>query len=200
VHVVYSVLNPLPTGAAALQHSTYTLLTACRLVPWKGVTGLLDVLAALPEEVVLRIAGDGPERSVLEEKAKQLGVAKRVTFLGQLSRPALRAEKVAADAFLLNTSYEGLSHELLEVMDVGTPIVTTPVGGNPELVSNHETGLLVPVSDTEVWVAAVTALRSDQQLVAELTRAAQERTQAFTIEQSLEALHQLLQSQPQSHP
>ena len=61
----------------------------------------------------------------------------------------------AADAFVLNSEYEGLSHTLLEVSVLGTPAVATGVCGNPEVVEDGGTGYLVPPDDAKAMAAAV---------------------------------------------
>jgi glycosyltransferase involved in cell wall biosynthesis len=68
---------------------------------------------------------------------------------GMVSREELAERIFASDAFVLNTAYEGLSHQLLEVMSMGVPIVTTPVGGNVELIRDGESGMFVPYDDRE---------------------------------------------------
>jgi glycosyltransferase involved in cell wall biosynthesis len=61
----------------------------------------------------------------------------------------------AADLFVLNTAYEGLSHVLIEAMQIGLPIITTRVGGNTELIDDGRSGLLVSFDDEEGLTRAI---------------------------------------------
>jgi glycosyltransferase involved in cell wall biosynthesis len=126
------------------------LLTAARLVPWKGVDYTLEALAALPE-IRLIIAGDGPDRPRLEELSRDLGLADRVRFLGQVARDRMPLLFRAVDYTLLYSGYEGLPHVLLESLRAGTPVIASSKGGNPEVVQDGVNGLLAPY-------ASVTAL------------------------------------------
>jgi len=148
-----------------------TLVTVCRLVPWKGVDGLIAMLSELPGTRVV-VVGDGPERGALVELAGRLGVAGRVCFVGEVSRRAVPAYLRAADAFVLNSSYEGLPHVVLEAMEVGVPVVATDAGGAGELVVHERTGLLVPVGDGGALLEAVRRLWDAPGLAVQLVEAA----------------------------
>lgn len=130
------------------------VLTVARLDPQKGVAYLLDAAAQVPD-AVFAIAGEGPERTVLEARAAALGVAHRVRFLGHRQDvPALLA---IADLFVLPSLYEGLPLSVLEAMAVGVPVVATAIGGTDEIVRDGETGTLVPPSDAPALAAAIRA-------------------------------------------
>jgi len=131
------------------------IVTVCRLMIWKGVDGILKALARLPGDVRLYVVGDGDQLEPWTKLAEELGVADRATFVG--NRPHAETLKWirAADAFVLNSRYEGLSHTLLEVMFLGTPIVSSNVCGNPELVADEENGLLAPFNDVDALERAL---------------------------------------------
>jgi len=171
MHVIYSALTPLPTTMGketARRHfgwEGFVVVTAARLTPWKGVATLIDVVAGLQAggvPALLIVAGDGKEREALETKVQQKELEPSVHFLGLLSKTELGNVLQAADAFILNTAYEGLSHQLLEVMASGVPIVTTDVGGNPELIHHKENGLLVAYNDEVALEHALASLARDQ--------------------------------------
>lgn len=119
------------------------LITIGRLVAWKGIDQLIQLLPQLEESVKLLIVGDGPEKNRLTELARNLSVSHRTKFLGKVSRNQGFAYMKASDVFVLNTAYEGFSHVLLEAMMVGVPVITTSVCGNPELVTTEKNGILV---------------------------------------------------------
>lgn len=116
------------------------LISSGRLVPWKGFATLIEIL---PEILIdfpgtkLLIAGSGPEKNNLEKKIKAKNLSESVKMLGQLERDVLFKYLRASDLFVLNTAYEGFSHQLLEVMSLGTIALVTNIGGNPELVKNE---------------------------------------------------------------
>jgi glycosyltransferase involved in cell wall biosynthesis len=181
---IYSVLKEIAPGTSPSDRSRddFTLTTAARLVPWKGIDTLIDVVASLRDRGVplhLNIIGDGVCREALEERVWISGTSSSVTFFGALSREALGAQLRASDAFILNTSYEGLSHQLIEVMSLGVPIITTPVGGNVELITNEVTGLLVPYNDREKIESAILRLRDDRELGETLAKRAAEAVHRF---------------------
>jgi glycosyltransferase involved in cell wall biosynthesis len=133
-----------------LRLSGTIILSAGRLVPWKGFDVLMAVFAnVLPKfpDAELYIAGSGPWRLPLMNQITELGLEGKVVMLGNVEHHTLLEYVRAADCFVLNTGYEGLSHQLLEVLAVGTPIVTTRVGGNPELIEDSVTGRLVDYND-----------------------------------------------------
>lgn len=144
--------------------SGFVIVSAGRLVPWKGFDGLIDAIAKLPEECTLTIAGDGPLRARLEERVAVAGLAHRVRFLERLPQQELHELIAAADVFALNTGYEGLSHVLLEAMALGVPVVTTPAGGNAELVEDGESGILCAMGDVEAFATALKELFRDPEL------------------------------------
>ena len=136
------------------QFSGRTVATVCRLVPWKGVDRLIGVVAGMPDTRLV-IAGDGPERAMLESIAARTGAGDRVLFLGNIDPADVRAVLAVSDAFVLNSSYEGMPHVVLEAMAARVPVVATDVGGTAELVRNGETGLLIPAGDDTALEAAL---------------------------------------------
>ena len=146
-------LSPSPLGrgvgvrAAHAEGVSATILTAGRVLPWKGVDRLIEALAlanARGLRVGLRVAGDGTELARLQALAERLCVTDQVEFLGRVGRAELAALMRAADYVALYSGYEGLSHTLLESLREGTPVIASDKGGNPEVVQHGVNGLLVP--------------------------------------------------------
>src|ERR1019366_9114474 len=98
--------------------------------------------------------GDGPERTALEAYAQETNHG-AVHFTGALPHAQTLAYMKAADVFVLNSTYEGLSHVLIEALLLGKPIVASDAGGNPELITNEQNGLLVPSGNTDALIKAV---------------------------------------------
>lgn len=127
---------------AALGLDRPTLLSVGHLIERKGHDLIIRAMLELPEMVLL-IAGEGPEGDVLRALARDLGVADRVRFLGRLPHEALRDVYEAADILVLASSREGWANVLLEAMACGTPVVASNVWGTPEVVEAPEAGELM---------------------------------------------------------
>ena len=153
--VLYNGIDPGRRPTAADRHEArmalglpddaFVIGTVGRLDPVKNLPLLLDahaMLVARNPNARTVIVGDGPERSMLEAKASELGIADSVIFAGY--RQDVRFLMAAFDLFANTSSYEGVSLTILEAMASALPVVATPVGGNPEVVVDQETGLLVP--------------------------------------------------------
>jgi glycosyltransferase involved in cell wall biosynthesis len=140
------------------------LLTICRLMGWKRVDGIMRAMLGLPDDVQLLVAGDGDMEDEWKRLAAKLGLAERVVFLGNVPHAQIPLYIRAADVFVLNSEYEGLSHTLLEVLSLGTPIVASGVCGNPEVVEHEVNGLLVDPHDSDELCAALGRLLEDPEL------------------------------------
>lgn len=196
IKVVYSsvktIAYPAKSDARATLgiHGKY-MLSAGRLVPWKGFPVLLDAFETLSKkypDLTLGIAGDGPLRKDLEAQIKGKDLVGKVILLGNLSHDVLMTHISAADVFVLNTGYEGLSHQLVEVMQIGTPIVTTNVPGNLELVEQKVTGLIVPYNDRTAIEEVLEHFFADPSEVDGLVERAHARATSFTDERMIDAL------------
>lgn len=176
---------------AQLGFADQTIVSISRLTPWKGMSALLDMMVerkARGDATKLVIGGDGPERAALEAKIKTLGLESSVTMVGALSFHDVFRYVTAADVFVLNTAYEGLSHHLIEALALGTPVVTTPVGGNPELITDGVEGLLVPVDDVAALDGAIEKILTDHNLREQLVAAGQKKAAQFAADKSMEQL------------
>jgi starch synthase (maltosyl-transferring) len=146
------------------------VLTVARLDAQKGLPYLLDAAAAVPD-AVFAIAGDGPERAMLEARARTLGLEDRVRFLGhRRDVPALLA---ASDVFVLPSLAEGLPLSVLEAMAVGIPVVATAIGGTDEVVHDGETGTLVAPGDADALADGIRKALTDRDRAHRLAAAGQ---------------------------
>lgn len=204
IRVIYSALFPLEvegTKATLREQLSYTgtvITSVGRLVPWKGFSELIEAIALLQEDIPdisLVIIGDGPLQETLQKKARECGIEDKVRLIGRLGKDALGASIKGSDVFVLNTAYEGLSHQLLEVMDLGVPIVTTNIGGNPELITDDISGIMVEVGDTEGLAKAIKHIVLNENTRVRLTQNARLRTQNFTQESVVEAFASFLRTE-----
>ncbi|MGE5522232.1 MAG: glycosyltransferase family 4 protein [Rhodospirillaceae bacterium] len=137
-----------------LGFSGTTLFSVGHLVAAKGHDIAIRALAQLPE-CRLVIAGQGPQGRALTALAQALGVAGRVTFVGDMPQRELAVYYAAADALVLMSRTEGWPNVLLESMACGTPVITTDVGGTPEVVRAPEAGVLLRERTPEALADAV---------------------------------------------
>jgi glycosyltransferase involved in cell wall biosynthesis len=145
---------------ARLGLDSFTLLAVGHLVPVKAQELAIAALTRLPD-VKLLIAGNGPNRQMLQQLARSEDVADRVTMLGAVPQSALREYYGAADALVLPSEREGWANVLLEAMACGTPVIASRVWGTPEVVAAPEAGRLMEQRTAKGLADAVTALRAD---------------------------------------
>ena len=179
--------RPLPgPRVERLRESSFVIGTVCVLRPEKSLETLLEAFADVRGRLAgmkLAVVGSGPELPRLQALADALGIANDCVFesgTGQVSQ-WLRS----FDIFVLPSLTEALSNSLMEAMACGCAAVATNVGGNPELVTDGETGLLFKAGDSSGLAAALTTLIENEQLRRKLAVAAGERVrQEFSTARS----------------
>lgn len=127
---------------AALGIDGPLLISVGALIRRKGQDLAIAALADIPG-ATLMLAGGGPDRALFEAKARALGLADRVRFVGVQPHAALPALLAAADVMVLPTVSEGLANVWVESLACGTPVVTSDVGGAREVIDRPEAGRLV---------------------------------------------------------
>ncbi|MEW5818233.1 MAG: glycosyltransferase, partial [Spirochaetota bacterium] len=164
-----------------------------RLHSDKGVEDLVRAAAALElSRINFRIilAGDGPERSRLEQLAERLGVRSRLLFLG--FRNDIDSLLQTFDLFVLPSREEGLPMSVLEAMSFGIPVVATRVGGVPEIVLHNQTGILVPDHSPRELARAISTLIQNPVLARKLGEAGRLRVQNhFSFRKTVEQIERL---------
>jgi glycosyltransferase involved in cell wall biosynthesis len=147
-----------------------------RMVPAKGLDVLIRALPELGDvRPVVCAIGSGPDRAPQEAIVKQYGHAVRVVWPGLV--PDASRFYSAFDAFVLSSRTEGTPIALFEAMAAGVPIVTTRVGGVPQIVSQDE-ALIVPPENPSALAAAIRAVHDAPAAAATRARRARERLQA----------------------
>jgi glycosyltransferase involved in cell wall biosynthesis len=156
-----------------LARKPHQIFTAVRLVKWKGVEGIITALTALVSkfpDVSLVIAGQGPEEARLREVAEKIpGWQEHITFAGRLTKQEVLKVNRESGVQVLNSTYEGMPHGVLESFATKTPIIATNIPGTREAVKDGETGLLVPVGDDQALAAALSRIFTDAPLRERLT-------------------------------
>lgn len=143
-------------GPTQICKSGLTLITVARLAPPKDHAGLLHAVAlASPQapDLHLWIVGNGVNAPALHGLASELGIEKRVEFLGE--RHDVAEWLAAADLFVLSSYSEGVPISLLEALAAGLPVIVTDVGGMPEIARLSGAGTIVPTGDPQALADAI---------------------------------------------
>ncbi|MEO7742487.1 MAG: glycosyltransferase family 4 protein [Usitatibacter sp.] len=164
-------LRLLYIGRIAREKGLYEALQGMRLALELGV------------DARLTLAGAGVEEARLRRYTVALGIAPRVTFVG----PVFGADKAnlmaGADVMLLPSYSEGLPYALLEAMAAGLPVIATPVGAIPDVVTSGIHGHLVPPRDGKAIAEALAIMAGDRERIGWMSRACRRRVQAaYSIE------------------
>jgi glycosyltransferase involved in cell wall biosynthesis len=125
------------------------LATLGRLVARKNNTELIEVMKNLCRDFDchLLIVGDGPERSMLEKKIKQLGLKDKITLTGRVGEEKFQIMS-AADIYVSTAIHEGFGLVFLEAMESGLPVVCYNNGGQVDFLMDGTTGFLIEFGDT----------------------------------------------------
>jgi sugar transferase (PEP-CTERM/EpsH1 system associated) len=166
---------PVSNAAA----TTLRAIHVGRLIyPAKDQKTLLRSVRLVVDEVpdfALDLVGDGPHRDMMETLCRELDLQANVRFLG--FRSDVHQLLSQSHLFVLSSQQEGLSITLLEAAATGLPIVATRVGGNPEVVADGQTGLLVPPEDPAAMAQAILQLIREPELARQMGRAGRQRVE-----------------------
>ena len=157
-----------------LRPTSPLLCTAARLSRQKGleflIRGMKEVVSAFPDAALL-IVGEGELELGLKTLTLELGLSSHVIFTGY--RADVLDLVASADIFVLPSLWEGMPYALLEGMLASRPIVTTTISSH--VVSDGQTGLLVPPSDSAALAHAITTILSAPDLASRMGRSGRER-------------------------
>ena len=190
--------DPVPGDGAAVRHElgidadAPVIGVVCELRAQKALEVLFEAAARLRGELPalkVLVAGDGPERERLEAEVERLGLEGTVLLLGiRRDVPALLD---ALDVAVLSSDYEGSPLSVMEYMAAGKPIVSTCVGGVPELLEDGRDAVLVEPRDPEAFAEAIGRLLRDPAEAKRLGEAARDRQRR---EYSLDAMVRRIES------
>jgi GalNAc-alpha-(1->4)-GalNAc-alpha-(1->3)-diNAcBac-PP-undecaprenol alpha-1,4-N-acetyl-D-galactosaminyltransferase len=193
---IHVIPNSVPAPTTTPENSTLGLpedrnwfVGVGRLSYEKGFDRLIDAFAQISEQCLnwnLLIIGDGPEKSNLQNAAREHGLADRVTLPGWIESPwsALPPSSSSATSIaVLPSRYEGFPNALLEAMSHGlAPIAFDCESGPSEIISHNENGLLVPQGNIPELAAAMQTLAHENDRRTRLATAAREVTDRFSPE------------------
>jgi glycogen(starch) synthase len=182
--VIYNGLEDPLFPPAPLSFEMPCLLCVGRLVPAKGFDLALAALALIIEKypnIRMLIAGDGPERRHLEQRAAQLGLSDVVEFLGLVEPEKVLALVNRATLVLVPSRHEGLPTVALQASLMARPVVATRVGGLMEAIIDRETGLLIASGDSHGLAEAIAFLLSNRYVATKMGMAGRNRTQKLFL-------------------
>jgi len=177
------------------------LLTACNLVPKKGLSYLIEACHRLRRKDVdftCYVVGEGPLQSEIDRQINEMGLSGTVQMVGRVSHGELNSWLGRCHAFVLpcvvteDDDRDGIPNVLIEAMAAGVPVISTDVAGIPELIEDKKTGLLVPQRDGDTLADAITTLALNDPLRLELAYRGKEKVKAdFNIEKIADQLIEL---------
>jgi len=180
------------------------ILSVARLVEKKGLSLLIaaaGILSRRGKHIQVEIIGDGSLRPALEAQAAESGLRDRIKFLGAQPHDVVRQAFQRASVFALPCTVaadgdrDGIPNVLLEAMASGTPVVSTPVSGIPELIESGSNGLLVPPENPMLLAEALQRLLGDMEYSERLARAARAKIEnEFSMERSASSLAALFRN------
>ncbi len=164
IRMIYNGIG-LPSNIPICQkkEGEFLVVSAGRRVPWKGFEAI--------------------ERVVEKHKNENW----RSFIASGLSRAETLGWMKIADVFVLNSSYEGFPHALIEAMTLGTPVVATDARFHRTLLEHGKTGILIPIGDDNALERVLLEIRSNPDSASERARAAQKRMEDFSLPHMLES-------------
>ena len=202
VHRIYNGLDLAEFGRADFSSTPPLIIAVGRLIPKKGFGDLIRACALLAERgksFRCEIIGEGPLENELRRQIDELCLQNNVVLTGAKPQTQLRGRLAAANVFVLPSvidpdgGMDNLPTVIMEAMATGLPVVSTNIGGIPEMVIENETGFLVQPGDAAAMADAIETVINDRSSAAKLGQSGYERAGAlFSIEKNVRELCALL--------
>ena len=179
-----TIYNPVETNRfyTGEKYERFTFITAGRLSSEKNQIMMIEAINALHKQNIecdLLILGEGSERSVLQNKIQEYSLQKEVKLLGKIDNVEDYLAK--SHVFLLTSRYEGLPLCILEAMAAGLPVVSSNVGGVPDIVTEGETGLLFEPDDMSALTNAMMQMLTYPETYAYMGKNAREESKKYDV-------------------
>ena len=202
IHRIYNGLDLAEFGRADFSSTPPLIIAVGRLIPKKGFGDLIRTCALLLERgksFRCEIIGEGPLENQLRGQIDELCLQNNVELAGAKPQTQLRRRLAAANVFVLPSvidpdgGMDNLPTVIMEAMATGLPVVSTNIGGIPEMIIENETGFLVQPSDTAAMADAIETVINDRSSASRLGYSGYERARAlFSIEKNVRELCALL--------
>ena len=202
IHRIYNGLNPAEFKRAGFSSAFPMILAVGRLIDKKGFADLIQACRLLVERgrpFRCRIIGEGPLEEKLQQQIEDLNLRDLVELPGPKPQPEIRKYLAAGTVFVLPSvidpegGMDNLPTVIMEAMATGLPVVSTVIGGIPEMVIDNKTGFLVPAGDASALADAVEKVVVDPSLARRLGEKGHKRAcELFSIEKNVRELLGLL--------
>lgn len=194
----YKDIVALPRTELDLSDKSFVIACTANSRKWKGIPTFLDAVNLLPQDsnIQILLIGNGMDSSFYQNKINRNSNKSKIHLLGYRN-DAMSIAKMAD--VMMQTSYknEGLSRSTIEGMALGCAPIVTDAGGNAELVSHNECGLVVPPKDAQAMADAIMMLYNSPELTQKFSSASYERlknnfTVAKTVKETIAVYKSLL--------
>ena len=196
IEVVYNAVELKEDEAAGEKCGQPVVITIGRLVPWKGIDELIELVPALVEkypDFKLLVVGDGPENERLKRLCQKIGAKPHVIFTGKVSREQTLSFLKNSDVFVLNSRYEGLPHTVIEAMVYQCPVIATNIEGTGEAIEDGQTGITVAPGNKRQLEEKLVFLLENERARSKIVVQAYENVKSkFTWENTLGQLERIL--------
>jgi len=202
IYRVYNGLNLAEFGRTDFSSTPPLIVAVGRLIAKKGFADLIRACGLLTEggkPLQCEIIGEGPLENELRAQIEQLDLQNRAALSGAKPQREVRQRFAAASVFVLPSvvdpegGIDNLPTVIMEAMATGLPVISTNIGGIPEMVVENETGFLVQPGDAAALAGAIEKLINDRPLAQRLGQAGYSRAQRlFSIEKNVRELCALI--------
>jgi len=137
------------------------MLSVGRFFPWKNFDKLINLFEKINDTYILLIIGDGPEKEKIKSVILDRNLGKRVFIINKMNRDDLYKIYQITDLFALVSSFEGLSHTLIEAMRMNLPIIASNIEANLEVLAGYNKSVCININDEE-FKSAVAYLENNK--------------------------------------
>ena len=184
-------VTPVARAELGLPEAAPIFVSIGRLIARKAYDVLLQAWQAVPEAHLV-IIGQGFLEAELKRQAKQLGIARRVQFVGFVAEEKKQQYLRVANGYISGAVHEGFGIVFLEAMEAGLPIVVTDEGGQTDFLKDGENALLVEPDNIGGFSAATQQLIDQPELARRMAAANQERVKEFYLDKTVAQFEQVL--------
>jgi colanic acid/amylovoran biosynthesis glycosyltransferase len=202
IHRLYNGLSLAEFRRATFSSDPPLIVAIGRLIAKKAFANLIRACALLAERgrsFRCEIFGEGPLEKELHAQIEEVNLQERIQLPGPKPQHELRARLTSANVFVLPSvpepggGMDNLPTVIMEAMATGLPVVSTRIGGIPEMVVDNETGFLVQPNDVMAVADAIEKVTNDRSLGQRLGQAGYERAQKlFSIEKNVREFRALI--------
>jgi len=161
IEVIYNAVE-FEESDTLIKKDKFRIVSVARLISYKGIEAILKTINIndFNFEYIIKLLG--PLRDELERLSHDLKLDTK--FIGNISKKEVANWLKSSDIFILNSSYEGLPHIVIESMENSCPVIASRVGGTPEIVKNEENGMLFEHNNIDELREKIMTIKNDIKL------------------------------------